>query len=108
MRRICGGDSCFRQFVSGPEGVATQQAITESISLQLIRDTKTHVTIYTDRSATGGTTAGGAAMVATVGDPANPVIIHTSKARGAEVTSSNEKERSPALGSRLGKSQLPH
>ncbi len=33
-------------------------------------------------------TAGGAAMVATTGDPAVPVIIRTSKARGAELTSS--------------------
>ncbi len=33
--------------------------------------------MYTNGSATGETTAGGAAMVATVGDPADPVIIHT-------------------------------
>ncbi len=32
-------------------------------------------------------------MVATVGDPADPVIIHTSKARGAELTSSYEEEK---------------
>ncbi len=49
---------------------------------------KAHVEIYTDGSATGGTTAGGAAMVATVGDSADPVVIHTSKAVGAELTSS--------------------
>ncbi len=41
---------------------------------------KAHVTIYTDGTATGGKTVGGAAMVATVGDPADLVIIHTSKA----------------------------
>ncbi len=32
-------------------------------------------------------------MVARVGDPADPVIIHTSKVRGAELTSSYEEEK---------------
>ncbi len=32
-------------------------------------------------------------MVATTGDPADSVIIHTSKARGAELTSSYEEEK---------------
>ncbi len=32
-------------------------------------------------------------MVATTGDPADPVIIHKSKARGAELTSSYEEEK---------------
>ncbi len=41
----------------------------------------------------GGTTAGGGAMVATVGDPADPVIIHTSNVREAELTSSHEEEK---------------
>ncbi len=77
--------------------------------MQLLRETNAHVTIYTDGSATGGTTAGGAAMVATVGYPAEPVIIHTSKARGAELTSSYEEEKAAFLsGSRLGKGQLSH
>ncbi len=44
--------------------------------LQSIRETKAHVTIYTDESAIGGTTAGGAAKVGTVGDPTDHVIIH--------------------------------
>ncbi len=70
-----------------PEGVVLQQAFTANINLQLIRETKVYVTIYTDGPATRGTTAGGSAMVATVRDPADPVIIRTSKARGAELTS---------------------
>ncbi len=61
--------------------------------MQLIREAKAHVTIYTDGSATRGTTAGGAAMVATTGDPADPVIIHTFKARGAVLTSSYKEEK---------------
>ncbi len=36
-------------------------------------------------------------MVATTGDPADPVIIHTSKARGAELTSSCEEEKAALL-----------
>ncbi len=36
-------------------------------------------------------------MLATVGDPADPVIIHTSKARGAGLTSSYEEEKAALL-----------
>ncbi len=36
-------------------------------------------------------------MVATTGDPADPVITHTSKARGAELTSSYEEEKAALL-----------
>ncbi len=36
-------------------------------------------------------------MVATTGDPADPVIIHTSKVRGAELTSSYEEEKAALL-----------
>ncbi len=36
-------------------------------------------------------------MVATVGDPADPVTNHTSKARGAELTSSYEEEKATLL-----------
>ncbi len=45
------------------------QAIAANINLQLIRETKAHVTICTDGSVAGGIVEGGAAMVATVGDP---------------------------------------
>ncbi len=43
-----------------------------------IRETKAHITIFTDGSVTGGTNTGSAAVVATVGNPADPVINHTS------------------------------
>ncbi len=46
-------------------------------------------------------------MVATVGGPADPVIIHTSKARGAELTSSYEEEKA-VLAVDWCKGQLPH
>ncbi len=64
--------------------------------MNIVRPTA-HVTIYTDGSATGGTTAGGAAMVATVGDPADTVTFYTSKARGAELTSSYEEDKAALL-----------
>ncbi len=36
-------------------------------------------------------------MAATTGDSADPVIIHTSKTRGAELTSSYEEEKAALL-----------
>ncbi len=36
-------------------------------------------------------------MVATTGDPNDPVIIHTCKARGAALTSSYEEEKATLL-----------
>ncbi len=36
-------------------------------------------------------------MVATTGDPAHPVIIHTSKVHGAELTSSYGEEKAALL-----------
>ncbi len=36
-------------------------------------------------------------MVDTTGDPADPVIIHTSKVRGAGLTSSYEEEKAALL-----------
>ncbi len=69
-----------------------------------IRETKTHVPIYTDGSLAGRNNAGDVAMVVTVGGPAVPVIIPTSKLREAELTSSYEHERvTPPPGYRLRK-----
>ncbi len=53
--------------------------------------------MHTDGSATGGTTVEGAAKVGTVGDPADPVIIRTSKARDAVLTFSYEAEKDALL-----------
>ncbi len=80
-----------------PEKRSSQLAIEANISLPLIRETKAHVAIYTDRSATGGTTKEGSAMEATVGDPADPVIICTSKVRGADLAPSYEEEKATLL-----------
>ncbi len=72
----------------GTLGGTLHQPITTDMSLKSIRGTKAHVTIYTKGPVTDATAAGNAAMVATVRDPADPVIIHTSKLRRAEVSSS--------------------
>ncbi len=80
-----------------PEGAANHQTIAANIGLQLIRETKADVTICADGSATDGTTTMGATMVATVGDPADPVIIHTSKLRGAGLNSSYEEGKAVLL-----------
>ncbi len=68
-----------------------------NLKLHFIQETKAHVTIFTDGSATGGTTASGAAMIPSTGDPTDLVIIHTSKARGTELTSSYEEEKAALL-----------
>ncbi len=86
---------CFHTLVLGEECLLCKKC-TANITLQLIRETKVHITIYTDGSATGGTTADGATIEVTAGDPADPVIIHMSKARGAELTSFYE-EKAPSL-----------
>ncbi len=79
------------------EGTASHQVTTANTSLQSILETKAHVTIYTNGSATSGTATGSAAMEATVGDPVGPVIIHTPKIRGAELTFSYEEEKATPL-----------
>ncbi len=66
-------------------------------SMQSTLETKAHIIIYTGGSATGGTTARDAAMVATVGDPDDSDFIHSSKIRGSELTSSYEEEEAVLL-----------
>ncbi len=74
-----------------PEGKDLQQAITSDMSLHSIWKTKVHVTIYTDGYATGGTATRGAAMVATGGEPTDPIIIiHSYRISGPEPTSTYE------------------
>ncbi len=65
-------------------GTTPQQAITAGITLHLIREAKAHVIINTGASATGET------AVATIGDPADPAIIHKSKIRGTDLIASYE------------------
>ncbi len=79
------------------ECAAPRLAITAKVNLQFIRETKAHVTVYTDRFATDRTTTWGTTMVTTIGDPVNPVVVLTSKIREAVLTSSYEEENAALL-----------
>ncbi len=78
-------------------GTDPKQIITENTTLYFVRETKARVTTYTDRSAPGITTTEGAAMIAAAWDPADPVIVHASTIRGAELTTSQEEDKSAFL-----------
>ncbi len=60
--------------------------------LAFIRHLNARFIIYTDDSATAGTLNGGAGMVVTEGDPANPTTLLTQQ-RGAVITSSYDEEK---------------
>ena len=60
------------------------QASPEHCVCQIVRDYEIAVVVYTDCSATEGTRNSGAAMVATTGYPASPVIIHSEERRRLE------------------------
>ncbi len=75
-------------------GTDPKQIITENTTLHVVRETKARVTTYTDRSAPGITTTEGAAMIAAAWDPTDPVIIHAPTIREAELTTSQEKDKS--------------
>ncbi len=79
------------------ECVAPRLAITTKVNLQSIRETKAHVTVYTDRFATGRTTTWGTTMVTAIGDPTNPAVVHASKIRAAVLISSYEEENAAFL-----------
>ncbi len=61
--------------------------------LSFIRHLNARLIIYTDGSATAGTLKGGAGMVVTEGDPANPTTLLTKQKRGAAFTSSYDEEK---------------
>ncbi len=65
---------------------------TAETCLQTIRLQASQLTVYTDSSATAGTKDGGAGVIVTRGDPANPTILHRSDLRGAVFTSSFAEE----------------
>ena len=60
--------------------------------VEAIRAHEADRTIYTDGSAQAGTTDGGAALVVTAGDPADPRVIDKILLKGAPLTSSYEEE----------------
>ncbi len=60
---------------------------TAETCLQTIRLLDGQLTVYTDGSALAGTKDGGAGVIMTHGDPADPTILHQSHLRGATFTS---------------------
>ncbi len=65
---------------------------TAETCLQTIRLLDGQLTVYTDGSASAGTKDGGAGVIVTRGDPADPTILHQSHLRGAAFTSSFAEE----------------
>ncbi len=61
--------------------------------LSFIRHMNARFIIYTDGSATAGTISGGASMVVTEGDPANPTTLFTKQQCGAAFTSSYDEDK---------------
>ena len=77
------------------EGVTSRlepEAVKKEASLRRIRQIGNPVVVYTDGSASGGTRMGGAAMVASEGDPENPTFFHSEGRKGALFTCSYEEE----------------
>ena len=61
-------------------------------AIKRIEELAADLTVYTDRSATAGCRAGGAASVATIGEARYPEKIHCIRTKGAAFTSSFEEE----------------
>ncbi len=61
--------------------------------MSFIRHVNARFIIYTHGSAKAGTLNGGAGMVVTEGDPANPPTLLTKQERGAAITSSYDEEK---------------
>ncbi len=70
----------------------THRSTTAETCLQTIRLLAGQLTFYSDGSASAGTKNGGAGVIVTCGDPADPTILHRSHLRGAAFTSSFAKE----------------
>ncbi len=77
-----------------PEGklAPTDPPPTATTCLQTIRLLDGQLTVYFDGSATAGTKDGGAGVIVTRSDPADPTILHQSQLRGAAFTSSFVEE----------------
>ncbi len=70
----------------------TDPPTTAETCLQTIRPLHGQLTVYTDGSATAGTKHGGAGVIVTCGDLADPTTLHRSHLRGAAFISSFAEE----------------
>ena len=77
----------------GITGRQDSVATIQSAALRRTRELNAQYNIYTDGSASAGTTNGGAGVVITTGDPAAPNVVTTLQDRGAALTCSYEEER---------------
>ena len=78
--------------LEGVKGKGDDPDSIKSAALSRARAIGSAYNIYTDGSASAGTTDGGAAAVITTGDPDSPTIITTLMERGAPLTCSYEEE----------------
>ena len=76
-------------------GIANKNAPESTIieaAVNQLRSLNPTITIYTDGSASAGTTHGGAGVVYTTGDPTAPIITSQSTTKGSKYTSSFGEE----------------
>jgi len=76
-------------------GIASKDAPIEQIQAAAhsqLKSINADIIVYTDGSASGGLTKGGAAAVVTAGSTEDPITIDTLKKKGAPATSSYEEE----------------
>ena len=74
-----------------------EPARASELALKLINQGDQHYTIYTDGSASEGTSDGGSAAVITTGAADNPNAFHKIRTKGRELTSSYEEEKEAML-----------
>jgi ribonuclease HI len=80
-------------YLKGIEGRGDAHSTIQEAALHRAREINAQFNIYTDGSASAGTTDGGAGVVITRGDPANPTIVTRLQERGATYTCSFEEEK---------------
>ena len=64
----------------------------QTATLNNIKEENADITIYTDGSAEAGLWNGGSAAVVTTGEPENPEVLNTLRAKGSSITCSTEEE----------------
>ena len=78
--------------LDGTTGKDDSESNKQAAAEKFIHDTNPNMVIYTDGSASGGTSNGGAGIVIANNDPRNLVIKHTINIKGASLTCSYEEE----------------
>ena len=80
-------------YLDGLRGRQDSTSNIQEAALRRARELNSEFNIYSDGSASAGTTNGGAGVVITSSDPADSTVITTLKARGAALTCSFEEEQ---------------